>query len=120
MRNLAWYIDTAKSISGCSSDRKLSQLLKMAPNWVATARKRPMFPTDETMINLAKIADIPLHTALLDLNIWRSTGKAKAVYQRLAEVAQTASLTAFIFFITALPASAMCQLASADIIYYVN
>lgn len=83
-RDIFFYIAKAMERSGCKSERALCVLLGMAPNTI-TSYRRYTLPTDETMEKLARIAGIDPQLALLDLNIWRSDGPARAAYQALLQ-----------------------------------
>lgn len=70
--------------SGAKSERALCGLLGL--NSIAiTSYRRGTLPTDETMEKLARIAGIDPQLALLDLNIWRTEGPARAAYQALLQ-----------------------------------
>jgi len=116
MKNITDYIDTAIARSGSKSKRKFCELLGVSSSWIV-ATSRGTLPTDETMLRLAEIAGVPPHVALLDLNIWRSKGKAQAVYKRLSQAVEKGAITASILFFTALP---FCQIIGNDFIYYGN
>lgn len=42
-------------------------------------------PNDETVLRLCELAKIPPSEGLLWLNVWRSTGKVRRAYLRLAQ-----------------------------------
>ncbi len=112
------YIDTAKARSGAKSDRKLCDLMEVSPVWANNTRKGTL-PTEKTMLKLAAIAGIPPHKALLDLNLWRSSGQAKMVYKQIADSLKGATLALLLMAcFVPFPAQAKCNLVGAHNIYY--
>lgn len=94
MRDLTFYIDKARQNSGATSDRKLSELIGMAPNTAFFWRSKKSFPSDDTMIRLAEIAQIDPQIALVELNAWRNHGtKAAPIYERMAAMLRGVVLT---------------------------
>jgi hypothetical protein len=91
METITEYLDEAKRRSGCKSDRKFCALLGMSPTWLLHTR-RGTLPTDETMLKIADIAGVDPQKALLDLNIWRSQGKTKALYQTMRKTLERAAV----------------------------
>lgn len=77
------FLDHVKDQANVTSDRRLSELCKMGTSTVNGYRKRGLLPSDETMLKLAKLAEFDPDDALLLLNIWRTTGKAKARYSAM-------------------------------------
>lgn len=93
MRNLDWYIDTARSRAGIVSDGKLSLGLGLARITVNQWRQRKSWPAESHMIELAKLAGIDPGAALLDLAQWRAKdAKTAAVWKRLASMVATLAL----------------------------
>lgn len=84
MKNIFDYIDLAKKRTGAKSDRALCKLLEISPNMVISYNKG-VLPNDQTMIKLARLAGVSEREALLDLNIWRSTGAVQKVYMAMKQ-----------------------------------
>lgn len=120
MRNIDYYMDLAKKKNNLPSDLALNRIMGFKSSVASQLRSGKMMLSEEKMIELCRLAEIEPSQGLLDLNYWRSTGPAKSIYKRLAEVAQTASLTCFALLISMAPALAMCKVLTIDIIYYVN
>lgn len=76
------YLETARQkvaqVTGVPSisDRQLSEMLGLNPSAVNQWRKRGTYPTDETMIQIAVLANKNEAAALMALNEWRSEGDA--------------------------------------------
>ena len=85
MRTVDFYLDEARKRGGFTSDRSMDKGLGLTPGAVCSYRIKRAWPSDETIIKLAKIAGISPEAALLDLNVWRSTGSATVYYQLLIE-----------------------------------
>jgi hypothetical protein len=85
MRTISWYIEEAKAHSGAKSDRKLCELLGKSPIWIHQISTGKTWPSDEGMIQLARVAGMDPFTALLDLNMWRSHGEAQKTYRKMLE-----------------------------------
>lgn len=71
MPDLFDYINAAMQRTQCSSERKLCEMLGLAPVTITKYRKGS-FPSDKTMMRLAELAGRDKWQALIDLNIWRS------------------------------------------------
>ena len=83
MRFVDDYIDLAKKINGYTSDRELSRKMNVTAGTVNAWRKKRTWPNDESMVSLSDLAHVNRKVALIELNIWRATGSAKAVYQSM-------------------------------------
>ena len=83
MRSINWYIEEAKTRTGIKSDRKLAEMVGLAPNATFFWKSGRAFPSDEAMFKLAKIAGINPLVGLIDLNIWRSNGATQKAYQEI-------------------------------------
>lgn len=69
------YIDAARKETETKSDRQLSTLMGMALGAVGMYRIARAFPSDETMITLARLAKMDERLAVLHLGWWRSVSK---------------------------------------------
>lgn len=95
MRTVDDYMDLAKTRLGVS-DRGLSLHLGLAGGATNNYRTKRAWPSEETILKLAALADVPEDQALMDLNAWRSRGKTREIYERLAaKIAATAALFLF-------------------------
>lgn len=92
--NINDLLDRARERQGITSDRKLCQALGVTPNQVHSYRSGFSRPSDDTLAILCKLAGSEPTLYLLELNIERSKGPAKAVYRRLLERLTSQSLAA--------------------------
>ena len=85
MRNIHCYIDEAQSRNGIGSDRKLGLFLGLSDHAATAWQTGRALPSDETMLKLARIANVPDWEALLDLQMWRSENEnVKKAWQEIA------------------------------------
>lgn len=121
MRDIFFYINAAMQRAQCSSGRKLSEMLELSPNTIATYR-RGNLPNDETMMKLAKIAGIDPYIALLDLNTWRTEGETKKAYQGILQKIRMAIFTGAIMTVlftpSAAPAAKTLSNSQCAFVYY--
>jgi hypothetical protein len=86
MQNIDWYLDTARSRNGITSDNKLGPKIGVSSPNISSFRNRKSWPSDETMFALAELAGVPAMVALADLNVWRAKSpRVQAAYMQLAE-----------------------------------
>lgn len=85
MRSISWYIKEARKRSGASSERKMCEVLEIAPNSITNYTRKNVLPSDDTMMKLAKMAGVDPFIGLLDLNMWRTEGDAKTAYKKILE-----------------------------------
>ncbi len=78
------YCDAALKNQGLRSDRQLSLHLGLNPGAVHVFRSKRAWPSDATMVSLARMAGQPAEQALLDLSAWRSEGEARVVWERIS------------------------------------
>lgn len=83
MRDINFYMEEAKTRAHIKSNRKLSVFLGLSPIAACNWKTKRAYPSDETMIRLAEVSGQSPFIALLELNIWRSTGKVKESYEKL-------------------------------------
>lgn len=126
MHTIDQYIDAACERARLT-DRQLGKYLGKSHATVSHWRTKRTWPADETMIALAEVAGMDPEQALIDLNIWRSTGEARRVYERMAgHLAPAALCLAVILMgqaIFSTPATAYGPAPSRDAqhsIYYGN
>lgn len=84
MMHLDEILDLAVKKQSLKSDRQLSQKLGYTGNPTTQWRTKRTWPSDETMIKIANLAEINPEEALLWLNIWRSDGAARSIYEKIA------------------------------------
>lgn len=121
MKNLIDYIETAKINSGSKSDRKLGAILGLSEIAVSNWRNKRSFPSDEVMEKLAIMAGVDPTEALIDLNIWRTTGRAQLTYQKIRTAIMTGTTACFAILICFSPSPAAaekCNLSDVVNVYY--
>lgn len=74
------YLDEALVKQGLQSDRQLAFRLGLNPSTVSFYRVKRSWPTPETMVELAELAERDPHLALIHLGMW------KAGNARVAEI----------------------------------
>lgn len=85
MQTVDDYLDAARRRHDLSSDRQLARALRVTAATVNGWRTKRTWPSDDTMIRLASMADADVSHALADLNVWRSKSpEARSAYQQLA------------------------------------
>lgn len=100
MRDIGFYIDRAKDIHKLTSDNQLNKMMNFSGSSISFWRVGKSLPSDDKMVELAKLAEVDPLIALIDLNTWRSSGDAKKAYKRLLE-----KITAAAFCLLILTAS---------------
>ena len=113
MRTLREYADLAKQRRGFSSDRSLSLALGPTADIISQYLRGRAWPSEEAMLRLAELAEIPGEEALLDLAQWRATASTRPTWQAIAAKLAAAApafltavlptLTAAAFFASAAP-----------------
>lgn len=109
-RDIEFYICKAMENGGISSGRKLGLELGLSEASITQFRTGRAFPSDTVMIKLATLAGIDPDVGLLDLNLWRTTGEAKAGYARLLKKITASVIGAAVL----LPASAHAAVIGAS------
>lgn len=89
-------LDAARSHSRLKSDRDLAKAAGVTKNAISQFRTKRTWPADETQLRLCHLAGIDPSIGLLWLNIWRSQGRARIVYQQLSAKLGAAALSIFI------------------------
>lgn len=101
------YCDAAIKARGFKSDRELSRALGFASNAVTHWRTKRAWPSDETMIELARLAEQDTTTALAALNAWRAPESVQPFYMKMVKrLAQTAAAIALAGSVATSPAAA--------------
>ena len=99
-RDINYYLDQAKVKNSISSDSKLCAALGYKGRMTTYLRKGQTLPSPDKMIDLAALAGIDEETALIDLGMWSTRGKAREAYasilQKITQV--TAMIIALIGF----------------------
>lgn len=89
------YINAAMQKSHCISERKFCELLKISPNSINSYRKGS-WPTEKTMMKIARAAGADPWQALIDLNVWRAENDdIKQIYKGIADTIKKAALVLF-------------------------
>lgn len=92
IRNISYYITKAMCELGktdihgnleMASERELSQELEKSHNVANNWQKGKALPNDDTMVGLARVAKEDPIKAVIELNIWRTTGVAREIYKSL-------------------------------------
>jgi hypothetical protein len=78
------YIDAAKVANDIKSDRELCRFLKFKGQAVFFWRAKKAWPSDESMLKLAKAANQDDELALAQLGIWRNKGAVKKTWKNIA------------------------------------
>jgi hypothetical protein len=78
-------LERAKVRLKVQSDRALARALAVDPTSFIHWRRGDEYPTDERMIRICAAADVPVAHGLLYLNIWRSSGDARATYRVICQ-----------------------------------
>lgn len=100
MKTIDDYLELAKEKQGLKSDRQLGRALEFKSQSISFWRHRKTIPSDENMVELAKLAGEDPETALLELAYWRTCSRnehaAAQVFLRMASRAAPALLAAMI------------------------
>ncbi|MCC3859761.1 hypothetical protein [Pseudemcibacter aquimaris] len=70
--DINWYMNTAKELNGLKSDRKLAIELGLANIAPWRHPDRHNVPSVSSMIKLAKLANMPIETALVHRDMWEA------------------------------------------------
>lgn len=98
MKTINYYCDKAKELHGYKSDRELGLELGLKTSAVNQWRKGRSFPSDDTMCRLSWMTGEDLEEALLNLNIWRSSGAIQRAYQGLMARLTAAAVAGLVTF----------------------
>jgi hypothetical protein len=104
MRDIKFYIDKAMQKHGIKSGRQLGVALNKSANAITQFTTGRAWPSDDTMIKLAKLAGEDEKEALIYLNAWRTKGETQKSYLSLLKMVAL-SLT-FAVFVSLAPSSA--------------
>jgi len=63
------------------TDSNLARKIDVTRSSIALYRKGASFPSDDTMVRIAKRAKLNVEECLLLLNVWRTEGAARKVYR---------------------------------------
>ncbi len=83
MRTIDFYIDQARKNSGIQSDAKLGKSIGLSRGAITQFRTKRSWPSEETLTSLAELAGIDPADAVLELGMWKTTGKAHQVYKSI-------------------------------------
>ncbi len=118
-RTLLWYLDRALSNFENMSDRKLAARLEVSPSVINAYRHKHTFPSDQKMIEIAALAQVPAYVALIDLNLWRTDGVANETYSEIKEILKRISAIIIAVLISISPLSAKANV-NVEYGYYGN
>jgi len=94
MNTIQSYMDEAKARAGIKSDRKLAVMAGLKPNAATFWRVGKSLPNDEVMVQIARLAGVDETAALMDLNVWRTSGRTQSFYVKMREALRSGALTA--------------------------
>lgn len=125
--NIDQLCDLAKKRAGLTSDRELARRLAVSAGAVNFYRSKRTWPSEDTIIKLAELAEIDAAEAIIELNIWRSKGPEADIYRDiLIRLKQTAAAF-FLAFIVGIAGqgyvsdaqakTALTRPVSADAVY---
>jgi len=83
MVDLGDFLDLCKVRTNTVTDSNLARKIDVTRSSIALYRKGASFPSDATMVALAKRAKLNPDECLLLLNIWRTEGDARKAYKSL-------------------------------------
>ena len=83
METMSQYLDRAKAATATTSDSNLGRKIGVTRSAVSQWRIGYSFPSEVTMLTLAKRAKLDPAEALILLNLWKAEGEAKSIYERL-------------------------------------
>ena len=83
MISLNDFLDLCKERTRTASDSNLARKVGITRAALAAYRKGASFPSDDNMVKLANRAKLDAGECLLLLNIWRSDGDARVVYEEM-------------------------------------
>lgn len=115
------YLDQAARNSGAKSDRQLATLIGVNSSMISQIRTKRAWPSDATMVKIARLAEVDEEEAVIALNIWRNSDSvAASVYSHIMDKLKQAALLIVgivvlggIYFYDAAP-------ASADVAWYAS
>ncbi len=96
MKTIDNYLDVAIKKNKLPSDRQLAKKIGINSASICAFRTKRSWPSDDTMVKIAGLADANIEQSLLDLNIWRNDGQARTFYEQIAKVMQSSAMI-FIF-----------------------
>lgn len=80
---LGEFLDYWKLQTSTVTDSNLARKINITRSSIALYRKGASFPSDDTMVLLAKRAKLDVAECLLLLNIWRAEGEAEKTYMKM-------------------------------------
>ena len=98
-RTIDWYIDRALERQGFKSDLQLAKAMGFKGSGVSNWRLKKAWPSEEKICELATLAGIDAQVAVIDLALWKSTGKAREAYANILEKITAAILVLGCFFL---------------------
>lgn len=111
------YLAQARRYSGAKSDRQLAKNLGLSPTVVTNWRQGRAWPSDSTMVKLARLGGGDPAGALLDLKEWSVPEPARSIYKEIAAriLPRSAAIGAALFLaLTSSPSNAAMNKAETD------
>jgi len=81
MIDLGDFLDLCKERTNTVTDSNFARKIDVTRSSIALYRKGASFPSDDTMVRMAKRAKLDVEECLLLLNAWRTEGEARKVYK---------------------------------------
>lgn len=95
------YIEKAKQNMNCKSVRELSEIIQIKPSSITEFSKGRAYPSQETMLRIARLAGIRDEQALIDFNLWKTKDKPNA-YKVWKEIAKKIQILSVILVLSSL------------------
>ena len=93
MRDINWYVETAKSKNNLKSGNQLAKEIGITSASYHRLTTGQSYPSDETMVKFAELSGVDPVIALADLNVWRApTPKVLSVYQKMDKLLSRAAM----------------------------
>lgn len=82
------YVEKAKETQGLKTTNQLASILKINSSAIANFTSERSYPSQETVLKLAKLAGIKPEKALIDFNLWKTKDKPDAhrIWQKMSKM----------------------------------
>lgn len=100
------------------NQNQLAKFIGISSASMATMKSGKILPSEETLLKVAALADIPAEQALIDLNLWRSQKDPArlAAWQKISKLINKTALIALFLGVSSAVNSIISTLTN---IYYV-
>jgi len=102
------FINKAIEINKFKSDSELARAIGKNPAQICSYRKRKTWPSENAMLELAKLANEDQQIALVNLSLWRSEGQARQTWKKVLST-MTTTILFFLFILSPSDALASVQ-----------